>query len=587
MNSNLEIIYNIIKPNMNKYIAQPILGGNISLGIERYCTLEAELTGENVIDYSEIIIEALDKDILTHEVFVNYFILDFINEKDIIGLSLLLKIPNELTVFGKRQAILAKSKNIIKNAFISYFNLEKEYFTVGSPQQSLTMECIIPFTPVPIDDENCKELIHKEYLSLHDYQKNIKDNIIRNLLFSTANAKMLVHMPTGSGKTKTAIEAILDFIRVSLRLYEDGGTIIWFAHSKELCEQAYQTFKAVWMYKGDYPINAYKYFGDTSVSELTKCKEDKASIVFCGFQKFNSILNAKPSEIELFGLKHFFHTNTKLVIVDEAHKSLATTYKKSIEFANLMPNCRLLGLTATPGRSNYVEGDNQNNSLAEFFGNNIISICDKSGSKMSDPLAYLQKEKVLAKIIFEELDFNLDLKKLGYDPKKISSFNSETDLSDTELDLIATDPERNAIIIDKIKECYKADESTLVFACTKDHCIILQRLLKLYDIESVVILGETNKDLRSKAIKRFKDGELKILINYNVLSTGFDAPNLNSLIMARPTNSIVLYSQIVGRALRGKKNGGNDTNKIITIKDNMIGFPSPNFMFSYWNEFWN
>jgi superfamily II DNA or RNA helicase len=111
--------------------------------------------------------------------------------------------------------------------------------------------------------------------------------------------------------------------------------------------------------------------------------------------------------------------------------------------------------------------------------------------------------------------------------------------------------------------------------------------LKLYDIESVVILGETNKDIRSDAISRFKKNDLKILINYGVLSTGFDAPNLNSLIMARPTNSIVLYSQIVGRALRGKNNGGNDTNKIITIKDNMIGFPDPNFMFSYWNEFWN
>ena len=587
MNKNLEIIYKVIKPNMNIYEARPILGGNIASGIEKYCALKDELSGGNGIDYAEIVVEALDKDILTNDDFITSFISTLINEHDVRGLSLLLNIPVELSNFAKRKAILGCGKNALKNALLTFYNLEKDYFVTPPPLKSITTERIVPFTPVPIEDDNAKELIHKEYLSLHDYQKNIKDNIVRNLLFGNPNAKMLVHMPTGSGKTKTAIEAILDFIRVSLRLAEDGGTIVWFAHSKELCEQAYQTFKAVWMYKGDYPINAYKYFGDTSSSELTKCMEDKASIVFCGFQKFNSILSSKSSEKELFGLKHFFHTKTKLVIVDEAHKSLARTYKSAIEFTNTMPNCRLIGLTATPGRSNYVEGDNQNDGLAEFFGNKIISICHKDGSKMNDPLTYLQNEKVLAKISFEELDFNLDLEKLGYDPKKISNFNKEKDLSDTELDIIATDPERNAIIISKIKECYNAQDSTLVFACTKDHCIILQRLLKLYDIESVVILGETNKDIRSSAIARFKNGDLKILINYGVLSTGFDAPNLNSLIMARPTNSIVLYSQIVGRALRGKNNGGNDTNKIITIKDNMIGFPNPNFMFSYWNKFWN
>jgi superfamily II DNA or RNA helicase len=587
MNNNLEVIYKIIKPGMNKFVAQPILGGNIALGIERYCTLQDELIGGDGVDYAELVVEALDKDLLTNDIFINSLILDLINENDVKGLAVLLKIPADLSAFKKRQSILGCGKNVVKKTLLTFYNLEKDYFVNPTPLKTITTECIIPFTPVPIEERNAKELIHKEYLALHDYQKNIKDNIVRNLLFGRKNAKMLVHMPTGSGKTKTAIEAILDFIRVSLRLAEDGGTIVWFAHSKELCEQAYQTFKSIWKYKGDYPINAYKYFGDTSADELSKCKEDKASIVFCGFQKFNSILSSKPAEAELFELKHFFHTNTKLVVVDEAHKSLATTYKKAIEFTNTMPNCRLLGLTATPGRSNYIEGDNQNDGLADFFGNNIISICHKDGSKMEDPLTYLQEKKVLAKIIFEELDFNLDLKKLGYDTKKISSFNKEKDLSDTELDLIATDPERNAIIISKIKECYNAQESTLVFACTKDHCIILQRLLKLYDIESVVILGETNKDIRSDAISRFKKNDLKILINYGVLSTGFDAPNLNSLIMARPTNSIVLYSQIVGRALRGKNNGGNDTNKIITIKDNMIGFPDPNFMFSYWNEFWN
>ena len=102
-----------------------------------------------------------------------------------------------------------------------------------------------------------------------------------------------------------------------------------------------------------------------------------------------------------------------------------------------------------------------------------------------------------------------------------------------------------------------------------------------------MILGETNSKIRKQAITDFKSGQLKVLINYGVLSTGFDAPKLNTLIVARPTKSIVLYSQIVGRALRGPANGGNKKNKLITIKDNLLGFPEPDFMFSYWEEFWN
>ena len=134
------------------------------------------------------------------------------------------------------------------------------------------------------------------------------------------------------------------------------------------------------------------------------------------------------------------------------------------------------------------------------------------------------------------------------------------------MDLIATDPHRNAQIIEKIKEHFLLNNSILVFACSKDHCIILQRLLKSEEIESVVILGETNKHIRGQSIKDFKNNKLKVIINFGVLSTGFDAPNLNTLIIARPTKSVVLYSQMVGRALRGPRNGGNEENTLITIK---------------------
>lgn len=587
MNENLKIIYDIIQPKVDIYNSKPILGNTIATGIELYLKLKSDLSGDGIVDYAEIIVESLDKEILNNNIFLEFFIKHFLEDKHIDLLCKNLNISDDLSNIKKRRELLTKTKNEIKKNIIILFSLDENYFKEQSNTKTISSECIIPYTPVPIDEPNSKDLISKEYLSLHDYQKNIKDSIIRGLIFSQPNAKLLVHMPTGSGKTKTAIEAIIDFIRVSIRLAEDGGTIIWFAHSKELCEQAYNTFKALWRYKGDYPINIYKYFGDSDENELINCTQDKASIVFCGFQKFRSIYKSNYKQSVLFELKHFFHTNTKLVIVDEAHISQANTYKEAIEFVNQMPNCRLMGLTATPGRSNFIEGDNQNNNLADFFDNNIIKICDKDGSVLENPLKYLQERKILAKIIFEELDFNLDLKKMGYKSTQITNLSKKDDIGDDELDLIAIDPNRNAIIITKIKECFIENDSILVFACTKEHCIILHRLLKLEGIESAVILGDTNKSTRANDIDRFKKNDLKVLINYGVLSTGFDAPNLNTLIMARPTKSIVLYSQIVGRALRGKNNGGNLTNKIITIKDNMIGFPNPDFMFDYWRDFWN
>jgi DNA repair protein RadD len=585
MNRNLEILYNILKPRIDKFLAQPVLGDTVAIGIERYFQLQSDLTGKE-IDYAEIIVDSLDKNILTNKCFVELFVKQIINEEDIKSLSQILKISEGLTIIKKRKEIIEKSNSSIKMAIIKHYKLEEDFFANKDNLKTTTTETIVPFNPVPIEEDNCKELIHREFLSLHDYQKHIKDSLIQKLIFTQPNAKILVHMPTGSGKTKTAVEAMVDFIRVSLRTNGDGGTIVWFAHSNELCEQAYQAFKAIWKYKGDFPINAYKYFGDCDINELDKCQKDKISIIFAGFQKFNTLYNANHTSKQAFLLKNFLHTNTKLVIVDEAHKSLANTYKKAIEFVSSMPNCRLVGLTATPGRSNFIDGDNSNHSLSDFFGHDIISICDKTGSKLKDPLKYLQREKVLAEIDFEELDFNINLEEYGYNKSKIHNI-SKKDLGKAELNIISTDPIRNSIILNKIKECFLLNESILVFACSKEHCIILQRLLKTIEIESIVILGETNKDIRFNAIKRFKNKELKILINYGVLSTGFDAPKLNTLIMARPTNSIVLYSQIVGRALRGPKNGGNSRNKIITIKDNMVGFPSPDFMFSYWKDFWN
>lgn len=585
MNTNLEPIYSLVKERMDRYVFQNVLGDNVAMGVERFHEMKQSLSGGEEINYAELIIEALGSEIFENKLFLNFFVKEAVTFSQIQSLSGLLNIDDSLSEFKTREAVLKIKFSKLKPGIIEVLNLDSNYFQVEKADKVVTRETITPFTPVPVDKENYADLIPKEYLSVHEYQKRVKDKLIKHIVFN-ADAKVLVHMPTGSGKTKTSIETIIDFIKIKLTYPHDPGTILWFAHSKELCEQAYDTFKSLWSFKGDYPINAYKVFGDADYNEVYKCQQDHASIIFIGFQKFDSILKASSDNFKLHALKQHLIEKARLVVIDEAHKALANTYKRALEFVTQTNGCRLVGLTATPGRSNFITGESENKELAQFFGGNIIRITKPDDSILSNPLEYLQQIEVLAEVEQEELPVMIDFTKYNYTQQDYKKASNKDDISSKELDIISIDPHRNSIILDKIKE--NQNGSILVFACSKDHCIILNRLLKsAYDITSEVILGETNKKIRKQAITDFKEGKLKVLINYGVLSTGFDAPKLNTLIIARPTKSIVLYSQIVGRALRGPENGGNEKNKLITIKDNLLGFPEPDFMFSYWEEFWN
>ena len=101
------------------------------------------------------------------------------------------------------------------------------------------------------------------------------------------------------------------------------------------------------------------------------------------------------------------------------------------------------------------------------------------------------------------------------------------------------------------------------------------------------IVGTTPSSDRAQSIKDFKDSNLKVLVNFGVLTTGFDAPNIKAVIIARPTTSIVLYSQMLGRGLRGPLMGGEDECDIIDIKDNIINMPSSNQAYMFFKEYFS
>jgi superfamily II DNA or RNA helicase len=453
------------------------------------------------------------------------------------------------------------------------FDIELDYFINNSNNQKYQEhEIVTPFSPIDFTDLN-KE-IPKEYLSLHDYQKRIKDSAV-SLLLENEEKKFMIHMPTGSGKTKTCVEMIIDYMRTAI---SREGFVIWFAHSTELCDQAYNTLKNMWRYRGDENLDFYKVFGDTEIN--LNILDKKRAVLFVGFQKFNAILNSKDSDMLSFRTK--IANRAKLVIVDEAHKSMAPTYKSAINYCQKNFNdCKLVGLTATPGRTN--DDSDENIFLANYFDDNLITIKDEDGIEQKNPLLYLQEENVLAKIEETILEFDLTV-----DMKPPT--NSE-ELTSTQLEHIAAqtviNASRNIKILETVKDLIEknSNESILIFAASTEHCIVLDMILKKEGISSAYVLGTTRKETRDNAIENFKEKKINVLINFSVLSTGFDAPKMNTLIIARTINSNILGSQIIGRALRGKRNGGNPLNKIIVFKDNITGL-NPSFLFSYWETFW-
>ena len=114
-------------------------------------------------------------------------------------------------------------------------------------------------------------------------------------------------------------------------------------------------------------------------------------------------------------------------------------------------------------------------------------------------------------------------------------------------------------------------------------------LLTAIGIKAFVVTGETPQGQREYAIRQYKSGASGpiVLCNFGVLTAGFDAPGTSAAIVSRPTKSLVLFSQMVGRATRGVKAGGNKECEIITVTDpNLPGFGDVAEAFVNWEDVW-
>lgn len=430
--------------------------------------------------------------------------------------------------------------------------------------------------------ESPTEIIERsenKFYELYDYQYMIKQQAINDLSNKDKDLyKILIHMPTGTGKTKTTMHIISHFLNF---ISMGKGLVVWIAHSDELLVQAYETFKNVWSHLALFNINIYKGW----VSFPNKIND---GILFTSIQALQ----------KKYGKTIFNDLSEKasLIVFDEVHKAGADITKKCIDYLMKKDNQygkKFIGLTATPGRTTDVSKENA--LFSEGFDNiigidvdriNSISLSPNEarnyrGSK--EPIRYFQENGYLSTIEKKVLDYELD-KNILLEIKK--ELNNEKDkYPDDLIKKISLNKARNYKIIDELRELDKNKIPTIVFACSLQHAKLLSAFLKILNIKNSLVYGDMTTSDRKRAIKDFKNGNVNIIINFEILTTGFDSTNIRCVFITRPTKSVILYSQMIGRGLRWPKMGGNKQCLLIDVKENLLAY-NENAAFKHFDSYW-
>jgi DNA repair protein RadD len=451
-------------------------------------------------------------------------------------------------------------------------------FNWGNNQKSKKFLKLFKLDEYPIrtkkpDSESQKDISIAK--CLYSYQNWIRKKINYFFLDKT-KSKVLVQMPTGAGKTRTMLEAVCDFLRQNP---DPNITIVWLAHSEELCEQAASSFEEIWGKLGSESAQILRLWGGKSPKNFSEVS--KPTFVVTSFQTAYSMIKTQSNQTFSYFTK--IKRNCALMIVDEAHQSIAPTYKTAIELLSKQ-NTKIVGLTATPGRHHIGADASSTLELVKFYESNKIGIVDDDGKDLSDPITYLTEKGILSKTIDFAIDHDPEISLTDSEAKSIEM---ALDIPESILKKLGNDVIRTSkIVAQALKESEIHNNPTIIFAPSKESAIDIALLIRLQKGNARAIIGETPSSERSQHIKDFKGGKLGVLVNFGVLTTGFDSPNIKTVIIARPTTSVVLYSQMLGRGIRGKLMGGTEECKIIDVHDNILNMPSSKNAYQFFDKYY-
>ena len=152
--------------------------------------------------------------------------------------------------------------------------------------------------------------------------------------------------------------------------------------------------------------------------------------------------------------------------------------------------------------------------------------------------------------------------------------------------LVPANKEEADLFMDEIHAQVEEKKPTLVFSCSIEHSRLLTTGLAQRGVSAAYVDYTKSPSSRRSDIERFQKGEISVLINFGVLSTGFDAPEIQTLVIARPTTSLILYSQMIGRGLRGPRVGGNKEVTVVDVKDNFSAYGDLDLMYNHFSGYW-
>jgi len=459
--------------------------------------------------------------------------------------------------------------SLFARRFVERFGFSQIYVGIPTDPKPDRIEPAIPRTP---------------YFNLKNFQLNMEKQVLSILKGDVPYSRAIVVLPTGAGKTKTVAEAILDFWK-NRKKYGKEHTrfILWIAQTEELCEQAILCMKQIWEEVGDpgEHLNLFRAWGGKKLPD-----SDEEGIIIAGISQLHS--SWRQSQRDEFedasDLKRISQDEMLgAVFIDEAHRSWARSYRSILEplgihpAASLGSGTPLIGLTATPERT----GDGETKKLLAMYGNERIfpndnfeprqdqdgNLFDKNWSSLRYMKEKLTELGILARPTYHNVSpgtkFVMEIDE--------TAFFEEKQMFDKKfINKIGLDAKRNEKTYNVIKNWLdKKDRQVLFFGANLNQALLMSRFLEDDGIRSATITGNTRYGTRKSYIEMFRKNEIKVLCNYEVLTTGFDVPSIDTIIIARPTESVIVYQQMIGRGLRGPEFGGTPTCDIITVEDNI------------------
>ncbi|EIO3705438.1 DEAD/DEAH box helicase [Vibrio parahaemolyticus] len=340
--------------------------------------------------------------------------------------------------------------------------------------------------------------------TLRPYQADSVKAVIH--YFRKHSTPAVIVLPTGAGKSLV----IAELARLA------KGRVLVLAHVKELVEQNHAKYEG------------YGLKGAIFSAGLGR-KETDQQVVFASVQSVVRNLDS-------------FKNQFSLLVIDECHRvpdDKNSSYQKVItHLRELNPGIKVLGLTATPYRLGmgwiyqYHTRGQVRTEESRFFRDCIFEL----------PIRYLLDENFLTPARM------MDAPVLSYDFSQLKPANTGR-YKEAEMDMVIDKAKRaTPQIVEQIIQYARERKGVMIFAATVRHAQEIHGLLP--EGETAIVIGDTPTPERDAIIQAFKNREIKYLVNVSVLTTGFDAPHVDLIAILRPTESVSLYQQIVGRGLR-------------------------------------